>query len=476
MSNATETLGAGEAPTFNAQSFTTGANAAGYTITDIRIRFGGAGSNASVVLRENGSDNRPGDLVATFTNPSSLSDDNLNTFTAPAGTTVSAGTTYWVSVHEGVADDRKGLVRTASDNETGAAGWTIANGRVWRNAEDATWIGSSLVLLMSVTGHANNSAPTVANAILDLTVEVGTAFSYAFPITTFTDADTGDTLTYTATLSDDSALPSWLTFNAATRTFSGTPAAAGTVSVKVTASDGSDSVSDTFDIIAVADLPDITIAADVATATGNLDFIRYTVAREGATTAALTVPVTLVPFAGNDWNLPADRTSFDVTIAAGETSATRAAYLRDVGFDNIGFPESADMSGDLKATLGAVSGFDTTDTAVTTVIVAKPAWVIRLSEESYTFAESGGTQEITVEFVAQDARMPAPTEGFSTGFTPITFVRAFSKFGTADGGELTTLTFRTTPNCCTRRTAAAMPRPTLWSASGRSTSRSRTTP
>ncbi|NTV75870.1 MAG: hypothetical protein HGA66_16905, partial [Holophaga sp.] len=33
----------------------------------------------------------------------------------------------------------------------------------------------------------------------------------------------GDTLTYTATQADGSALPTWLTFTAATRTFSGTP-------------------------------------------------------------------------------------------------------------------------------------------------------------------------------------------------------------------------------------------------------------
>ena len=100
-----------------------------------------------------------------------------------------------------------------------------------------------------VTNNIANNAPTVANMIPDRTATVGTAFDYAFPDTTFEDAD-GDTLTYTATLSDDSALPSWLTFTAATRTFSGTPAAsdAATLTVKVTASDGTDSVSDTFDI------------------------------------------------------------------------------------------------------------------------------------------------------------------------------------------------------------------------------------
>jgi len=46
-------------------------------------------------------------------------------------------------------------------------------------------------------------------------------------------------------------LPSWLTFTSSTRTFSGTPAAAdvGTLSLKVIASDGADTVSDTFSLV-----------------------------------------------------------------------------------------------------------------------------------------------------------------------------------------------------------------------------------
>ena len=105
----------------------------------------------------------------------------------------------------------------------------------------------STALTVTVTdddGTAVNNAPTVATAILDQTATTGAAFSFAFPAATFTDADS-DTLTYTATLADDTALPSWLSFDPATRTFSGTPTAVETVSVKVTASDGNGgSVSD----------------------------------------------------------------------------------------------------------------------------------------------------------------------------------------------------------------------------------------
>ncbi|HEY0225699.1 MAG TPA: putative Ig domain-containing protein, partial [Mycobacterium sp.] len=54
---------------------------------------------------------------------------------------------------------------------------------------------------------------------------------------TFTDPQ-GQPLTYAATLSSGAALPPWLTFNAATATFSGTaPATAQSLTVKVTATD-----------------------------------------------------------------------------------------------------------------------------------------------------------------------------------------------------------------------------------------------
>ncbi|MYK91572.1 MAG: leucine-rich repeat protein, partial [Synechococcus sp. SB0669_bin_8] len=78
--------------------------------------------------------------------------------------------------------------------------------------------GSVTVSDVSVTATDSNAAPKVKNAILDQTATEDTAFTYTFPENTFSDRDTGDTLTYTALLSDDSALPTWLTFTPATRT------------------------------------------------------------------------------------------------------------------------------------------------------------------------------------------------------------------------------------------------------------------
>jgi predicted outer membrane repeat protein len=101
----------------------------------------------------------------------------------------------------------------------------------------------------TVTVTNVNEAPVLAIALTDQSYAEDTAVSFALPATAFTDVDSS--LTLSATSATGGALPSWLTFNAATRAFSGTPPKDfnGTIAVNVTASDGTLSVSDTFDLI-----------------------------------------------------------------------------------------------------------------------------------------------------------------------------------------------------------------------------------
>lgn len=96
------------------------------------------------------------------------------------------------------------------------------------------------VFRVTVT-NGPNRAPVVNSAIPNQTAGIGNAFSYTFPVSTFSDAD-GNSLTYTA------STPSWMSFNAGLRRFTGTPTSAGTYNVTVTASDGQYSVSDTFSV------------------------------------------------------------------------------------------------------------------------------------------------------------------------------------------------------------------------------------
>ncbi|GAA4797439.1 putative Ig domain-containing protein [Lysobacter hankyongensis] len=83
-------------------------------------------------------------------------------------------------------------------------------------------------------------------SLANQTAQPSQAFTYVIPANTFTDPN-GDTLTYSAD-GNGAALPSWLSFNAATRTFSGTPTAAGTWTIRVLASDGTNQVGATFTI------------------------------------------------------------------------------------------------------------------------------------------------------------------------------------------------------------------------------------
>lgn len=75
-----------------------------------------------------------------------------------------------------------------------------------------------------------NAAPTVANAITNQTANSSVAYSFQFAADTFNDADS-DALTYSST-----GLPAGLSFDAATRTFSGT-LSAGVYTVTVRATD-----------------------------------------------------------------------------------------------------------------------------------------------------------------------------------------------------------------------------------------------
>jgi Ca2+-binding RTX toxin-like protein len=101
---------------------------------------------------------------------------------------------------------------------------------------------TSIVRLVTQPITPVNDAPVVAAPILDRVTAEDALFSYTLPTETFVDVDSGS-LTLTT-----SVLPNWLTFNAATRTFFGTPTNSnvGTINVTVTASDGSFSASDVF--------------------------------------------------------------------------------------------------------------------------------------------------------------------------------------------------------------------------------------
>jgi VCBS repeat-containing protein len=128
--------------------------------------------------------------------------------------------------------------------------------------------GSTATANLTITIRGANDAPVLAAQTATRNATVGSTFSYALPASTFTDVDSGDTLTYTATSSTGTALPSWLSFNATTRTFSGTPTTAGTYGVRVTATDLAGlAASETFNINASTTPPATTYSLFSTSAT-----------------------------------------------------------------------------------------------------------------------------------------------------------------------------------------------------------------
>ncbi|MGB5439036.1 MAG: putative Ig domain-containing protein, partial [Gammaproteobacteria bacterium] len=106
--------------------------------------------------------------------------------------------------------------------------------------------GTDHDVAITITGI--NDAPTVAIPSQDQAAVENAAFVFSVALNAFEDVD-GDNLAYGITLDDGSALPTWLSFDATTRTLSGTPTLAdvGMIVLKVTADDGKGGVvSDEF--------------------------------------------------------------------------------------------------------------------------------------------------------------------------------------------------------------------------------------
>ena len=97
---------------------------------------------------------------------------------------------------------------------------------------------------------APNRPPRLADPIDDQSSPEDAAISFRIPAAAFLDPD-GDTLLYSASIADDTPLPGWLSFDAGTQTFSGTPPEHfnGTIPLKLIASDGAESASDVFDLV-----------------------------------------------------------------------------------------------------------------------------------------------------------------------------------------------------------------------------------
>ncbi|MEN9315210.1 MAG: hypothetical protein RIS35_1603, partial [Pseudomonadota bacterium] len=258
------------------------------------------------------------------------------------------GAWHLVSRAEEPADD---VITSAVMSPSGA--WVAFTTLAENLSSASTTSGGGSLFLVS-SGFDTNRAPEVLAPIADQSATEDAAFAFVVPAGTFGDLD-GDALTWSATRGDGGALPSWLGFDASTRTFSGTPdnGDVGSLGVKVTATDSSGAAAtDTFTltITNVNDAPgqlvtgtagndtlsglagddrlDGGLGTDTAVFTGALS--GYTVSRSGAT---LTVNDLSAGRDGIDTGTNLERLRFadmsvNLTVQAAGASISREALDR----------------------------------------------------------------------------------------------------------------------------------------------------
>ena len=343
-------------------------------------------------------------------------------------TTVENATGYTATATPSGGTAVAGTVDTTGTNPeavfTGLAVNTTYMVSVVATGNTANYLSSTAATLSQTTSA--NSAPTVAT-IPDQTATVGVAFSFTLPAGTFSDADSGDSLTYTAMQTDgttDSMLPTWLSFTAGTGVFSGTPTSTdtGTLSVKVTASDGTASVSDTFDIV-VNVPPALTFSKDSLTVDeGGSN--TYTVALAVQPTENVTVTVS---GSSGVTVSPASLTFTSITWNTAQTVTVTAAQDDDAGDDTATVNHTA-SGGSYNSVTGSV--------AVTVEDDDTPA--LEFTPTSVVVNEGVGSSNYTVALATQ----PSATVTVTVGGTTSTDLTVDTNDNAT--GNQSTLTFTTT--------------------------------
>ena len=188
-----------------AQAFTTGTNSFGYTLESVQISLtvGGSPFPAHTVSIWTESSNNPGSSLGTLTNPDPVV-NGVNTYTTTDGISLSAGTTYFIVVDNSPnAGDFGRIAVTGSDSEdSGAAsGWSIGDGRVYRDHDSTgSWGIFNNSLKIRINGQVIVPPPEVPadSSLVPSGLGPGDQFRLIFLSSETRTAEATDIATYNA--------------------------------------------------------------------------------------------------------------------------------------------------------------------------------------------------------------------------------------------------------------------------------------
>ncbi len=370
---------------------------------------------------------------------------------------------YSVSVAAGTAT----ITLTGMTRDNTQMG-TLIDGITYRNTSNDPGSASRVVTITQITdsGGSNSTAtpniastvtvtavndlPTVANAIPNQNATEDSALNFQFDANTFSDLD-ADALTYTAQLAGGGALPAWLSFDAATRTFSGTPGNAnvGTLSIEVIASDGNGgSVSDTFDMVvsAVNDAPVITAPPSIAITEdmpGALTGISFSDADAGSADVSVTLSVPSGSLSATS--------AGGVTVGGTSSAMTLTGSISDINAfiaaAGVVFTTASNATSDVTLTVGINDGGNTDSTTLTLDVTAVndapvnsiPAAQSVDQDASLVFSNGNGNQ-ISIGDVDAGANSVEVTLSVTNGVLTLAGTAGLS-FTTGDGTADSSLVF-----------------------------------
>ncbi|MYD92250.1 MAG: hypothetical protein F4Y02_00865 [Chloroflexi bacterium] len=170
-----------------AQSFTTGSNSTGYTLTGVDVHLNDVRSTGNASFTVNiytSSSGRPGTHLATLTAPGSLSNNAVNSFTH-TGVNLDADTTYFVVIDSSSA----GAIKIRTTSSTGhdwprEGGWGIGDNRLTRAraATSGAWASGRESAKIRIKGVVKAGPPfvTIAASNIPITEGQGARFRFYF--------------------------------------------------------------------------------------------------------------------------------------------------------------------------------------------------------------------------------------------------------------------------------------------------------
>ena len=294
-----------------AQRFTTSASSP-LSVTTVTAALGSiSGSPTPVVTINADASGIPGSVIATLTNPASLTANALNTWSG--STLLAASTTYWIVFADSSSTASYAIKETAATSG-GTGAWLTTPDYIYFHGTNAA-VGPQPGALQIALGAA--SLPAITSSL-------AASATYGTAITPYTITGSASPTSFQAT-----GLPSGLTVNSSSGTIAGTPTQAGTFNVALSAAnDGGTGTPSTL-VLTVAKAPLAVTAGSTSRIVGQAN-PTFTVSYSGFVNGDTAGSLATAPTASTTATISSPVGAYPITASGGVSSNYSFSYIDGV--------------------------------------------------------------------------------------------------------------------------------------------------